>query len=211
MKTVAGITLGIVMLSYAQFYHTKYNEATRELNIAKDTINLIQSGTHVEERMVKYKYTSPIDKEHFKKLTSPFGYRLLLNPFTGGTKTSYHKGVDIVGTFHCGITPVTKNGKVIDKWYVPGSYTEGHKVFGGYVRILHSDGWISGYGHLSSIYVKEGDVLVDGIFYRNGKVLPSKGLIGRQGNTGISTGEHLHLSLQNKEGVFVDPLLYLDL
>ena len=159
----------------------------------------------------EYKYTSPIEKEDFVKLTSPFGYRELLNPFTGGTRTSNHMGLDMVGKWHCEIRPVDMNGEVIDVWMPPNGYYKGHEDFGGFVRIKHLDKWISGYPHLSSIYVREGDKLIDGVFYRNGKVVPSVGVLGRQGNTGISTGEHLHLSIQKPDGLFVNPLRWVEL
>ena len=157
----------------------------------------------------EHKYDSPMDK--LDKLTSPSGYRELTNPFTGGITVGYHKGLDIVGLWHCEILPIDPNGEVIDKWYPPKNSRGGHEMFGGYVRIRHEDGWISAYGHLSSIYVKEGDKLIDGVFYRNGKRIGSKGVLGRQGNTGMSTGEHLHLSIQKPNGVFVDPLRWVEL
>lgn len=173
---------------------------------------IIQSGlsnTGEQRKVYITKYTSPIDK--LDKLTSPFGYRELLNPFTGGWMSNYHKGTDMIGLWHCAIKPIDLNGEVIDVWPVPNWYYKGHDVFGAYVRIKHNDKWISGYGHLSAIYVKEGDLLIDGLFYRNGKLLPNKDILGRQGNTGLSTGEHLHLSIKKPDGKFVDPLRWIKL
>lgn len=189
------------------------NKLNQELSGVKESVNNVTEGFRIYKNRV-YKYVSPIHKSEFEKITSPFGYRELLLPETGGTHTSFHEGIDIVGSYHCEIYPIYPNGKVLDKWYPPGKHNghwyKGNPVFGGYVRIQQSDGYIAGYGHMSTIYVKEGDVLKNGIFYRNGKPLKSKGIIGRQGNTGLSTGEHLHLSIE-KDGKFLNPILYVKL
>jgi len=174
-----------------------------ELNATHKAIAMFSAMSETEQTRW-YKYTSPIDT--LDKFTSPFGYRELLNPFTGGMTKGKHQGFDIVGQWHCEIKPIAPDGEVIDVWPVPNWYYKGHPLFGGYVRIKHDDGWITGYGHLSSIYVKEGDKLIDGLFYRNGKLLKSEGTLGRQGNTGMSTGEHLHLSIETPDGIFVNPL-----
>ncbi len=117
----------------------------------------------------------------------------------GGEDIKQHNGVDLVGTWHGRVVAVA-SGKVIEKWYVPdGNKRIGHPVFGGYVRILHDDGFVSGYGHLSSIYVHEGQRV------KAGQV------IGRIGSTGKSTGEHLHFSIQDSDGNFLQPLKYINI
>jgi len=202
------LLLIIITLASIQGHWVSDKEQEAELKALHGTINSILAQEEAEKVRV-YKYTSPM--HHLDKLTSPFGYRELLNPFTGGVTTGKHKGLDIVGHWHCEILPIAQDGVVLDVWPVPNWYYKGHELFGGYVRIKHTDGWISGYGHMSVIYVKEGDVLKDGLFYRKGKLIGSKGIIGRQGNTGMSTGEHLHLSIEKPDGVFVDPLRWVKL
>lgn len=210
MKTTLLITGAILLLAYSQHNVTQNNITKARLIKANETINMI-GKTKVAIKNYIYKYRSPIALQDIKKNTSPFGYRELRNPFTGGTRTSNHKGLDIVGTWHCRIRPIGMNGEVVEKWYPPSSWASGHDTHGGYVRIKHTDGWIEGHSHLSEIYVKEGDLLIDGLFYRDGKLLSSMGILGRQGNTGLSEGEHLHLSIQTPDGTFVDPLHYIDL
>jgi len=69
-------------------------------------------------------------------------------------------------------------------------------VFGNYIILKHDSGYQSLYAHLSKITVKEGSYI-------------SKGsVIGLSGNTGQSTGPHLHFSLF-KNGQALDPLKYL--
>ena len=165
-----------------------------ELNQANRTINLLE--TH-HTRPVRYLFINPIAKDDYKRITSPYGYRELVNPFTGGETKKAHEGIDIAGTWHARVLSVS-DGEVIDKWYVPNKYRDGHPVFGGYIRILHDNGMITGYGHLSKIYIHEGDIVKQGQ------------IIGRIGNTGISYGEHLHFSIESPEG-FLNPLKYIEI
>jgi murein DD-endopeptidase MepM/ murein hydrolase activator NlpD len=64
--------------------------------------------------------------------------------------------------------------------------------YGKWVLIKHGNGISSLYGHLSQIKVKEGDTLVTG------------DLIGYSGNTGYSTGPHLHLTVLATAGTRVE-------
>ena len=57
-------------------------------------------------------------------------------------------------------------------------------AYGVHVRIQHEDGYKSIYGHLSAANVLEGDWVIAGM------------VIGYAGNTGNSTGPHLHLGLK---------------
>lgn len=56
--------------------------------------------------------------------------------------------------------------------------------YGNYVRILHAHGYETRYAHLDSIAIKQGS-----------NVLPGD-LIGRAGNTGKTTGPHLHFEIR---------------
>lgn len=64
--------------------------------------------------------------------------------------------------------------------------------FGKWVFIKHENGLSSTYGHLSSISVKTGDKVTKG------------DIIALSGNTGSSTGPHLHISVYASDGVKVD-------
>ena len=117
------------------------------------------------------------------RLTSPFGYRN--DPFTGAR--SFHSGVDLAAPTG---TPVkaTLDGRVAETGF--------NRIFGNYVIITHDRGYQSLYGHLSAIHTKRGQYVSQGA------------VIGAVGNTGYSTGSHLHLSIY-KNGRLIDPFSVL--
>lgn len=117
------------------------------------------------------------------RLTSPFGYRR--DPFTG--RKSFHTGIDIAAPTG---TPIksTLDGKI--------SYTGYSAIYGNYVIITHSGGYQSMYGHLHTIKVKRGQAIQQG------------NIIGSVGNTGRSTGPHVHFSIY-KNGKLINPLTVL--
>lgn len=84
-----------------------------------------------------------------------------------------HYGVDIVAPTG---TPVlaARSGRVLE------SRADFARGWGWTVVIQHPDGWITRYAHLSQNLVKAGELVVRGQ------------KIGRVGNTGHSTGPHLH-------------------
>lgn len=120
----------------------------------------------------------PLDRLH---ITSPFGSRI--HPVTGQRKTHY--GIDYGGN-PVG-TPVysVAEGKVTVSGYDEYS---GHKI-----AIRHRDNSESWYMHLSTRGV--------GV----GASVSARQVIGRVGNTGRSTGPHLHLGFKNEKGVWINP------
>ena len=120
------------------------------------------------------------------KVTSGFGYRK--DPFNKGKKT-FHGGIDI----HAKYTDVYAMFQGIVT--AVGS----DKVSGNYIKIVHGSYTVS-YCHLSRRYVSVGDTL-----YAGQPVAVS-------GNSGRSTGAHLHLTVR-KNGEVVNPnvlLYYID-
>jgi len=117
------------------------------------------------------------------RLTSPFGYRA--DPFTG--VRTFHTGIDLAAPTGTPVK-VTLDGRVVATGFTP--------VYGNYIIISHDDGYQSLYAHLSSIGV------------RRGQSVAQSAVIGRVGNTGYSTGSHLHFSVY-KNGRMIDPLSVL--
>jgi murein DD-endopeptidase MepM/ murein hydrolase activator NlpD len=112
-------------------------------------------------------------------LTSWFSWRR--DPFTG--KNSFHNGLDIGVPLG---TPIgaAREGKVTETGYSP--------TMGKYVEITHSGGWKTLYAHMSSIGVEVGEYVSTGE------------RIGLSGNTGYSTGPHVHFTVY-KNGKLVNP------
>lgn len=87
-----------------------------------------------------------------------------------------HKGIDIA-TFRQGDPIVaTADGKVVTVAYESG--------YGNYVVIEHAHGYLTRYAHMKASRVQKGQAV------RQGDV------IGYVGNTGLSTGPHLHYEVQ---------------
>ena len=116
-------------------------------------------------------------------VTSPFGWRT--SKFTG--KREFHKGIDISAPPG---TPVyaPSSGKII--------YASRDGSYGLSVKIAHNQSLLSRYAHLQTLDVKVGDIVERGQ------------LIGYVGNTGRSTGPHLHYEVR-LSGVPVDPMHYI--
>jgi murein DD-endopeptidase MepM/ murein hydrolase activator NlpD len=69
--------------------------------------------------------------------------------------------------------------------------------YGNIVKIRYWDGTITFYGHMSRLSVTQGE-----------SVDPGE-VVGQSGNTGESTGPHLHLEVHPNGGAAVDPLPWL--
>ncbi|HCM26596.1 MAG: peptidase M23 [Treponema sp. GWB1_62_6] len=111
------------------------------------------------------------------------------NPFTG--QWYIHKGVDI-STYRQG-DPIlaTADGQVVTVDYDLGG-------FGNYIIIKHKHGFYTRYAHLQSFRIQKGQKVQQGQ------------VIGYIGNTGLSTGPHLHYEVHIGSDV-VDPMKYLNI
>lgn len=101
-----------------------------------------------------------------------------------------HNGLDIAGGSIYGKPIVAaRAGTVIDAGWNSGGY-------GNYVMINHGDGFITIYGHMSSVAAY------------NGQSVSAGQVIGYVGNSGRSTGPHLHFEVR-LNGSVEDPLDYV--
>lgn len=107
----------------------------------------------------------------------------ITQPFKGEA----HHGIDIAAPIG---TPVeaTRKGQV--------TRVEWNDIYGNMIVIDHGGGLESLYGHLSGISIKVGYPVIAGT------------KIGSCGNTGKSTGPHLHFEIR-KNGICSDPMSYL--
>lgn len=113
-----------------------------------------------------------------------------LSPVHGYLSTYFslfHPGIDIPNPLGSPTFAAEKGTVVFEGWT-----TSGH---GNLVIIRHNSGFETHYAHLSTISVKEGQIVSQG------------DLIGKVGSTGNSTGSHLHFEL-HQNGVAQNPLKY---
>lgn len=121
----------------------------------------------------------------YNRITSIFGNRTAP---TAGASTN-HGAIDIGVSYVPVYAPA--NGKVIMAQWVSG--------YGNYIMIDHGGGYYTAFGHLSQFTVSVGTVVSTGQ------------QIAVSGNTGISTGPHLHYEVYiggRSKGYRVDPLLH---
>ena len=104
-------------------------------------------------------------------LTSRFGQRI--DPING--QSAYHQGVDIRGRMGSDVK-ATAGGTVIIQTYDKGN--------GRYVVLDHGNGFRTKYAHLKKSLVQKGDTVARGQ------------VVGLVGNSGRSTGPHVHYEIQ---------------
>jgi murein DD-endopeptidase MepM/ murein hydrolase activator NlpD len=147
----------------------------------RQKLNRVFEGVS-EERLWEGVFRLPLTKE--PRISAPFGQR---RSYNGGPVSSYHTGVDYNADKGVWVrAPIT--GTVV--------LAEPLQVRGKAVILDHGLGVFSGFWHLSQIDVEVGQLV-------------SKGeRVGLVGNSGLSTGPHLHWEIR-VQGVPVQPLQWL--
>ncbi len=153
-----------------------------ELDIAHEEGDLRHLSAHLKEQQTLLNFTPSVWPVR-GWISSRFGYRV--SPFTG--RRELHKGLDIVNRAGTPVV-VTADGQVVFAGYKGG--------YGKMVIVDHGLGKVTKYGHLSKIDVRNGDSVIRGQE------------LGRLGNTGRSTGPHLHYEVV-LNGKAVNPVDYL--
>jgi len=111
-----------------------------------------------------------------------------IHPITG--QWYIHKGLDL-STWRSGDSILaTANGQIVTVAY--------DASFGNYIIIKHAYGYYTRYAHLKACYVKKGQFVSQG------------DIIGALGNTGLTTGPHLHYEVHIGSDV-VDPAKYINI
>jgi len=122
---------------------------------------------------------------YFKQelITSKFGNRS--NPFTNTLQ--YHNGIDY-GIPSGTLLLAPDDGIIKKSWYDDNG--------GNQILIKHDNGLTTGYAHLSRAIKTTGQNVKAGEVF------------AESGNTGRSTGAHLHFTLRDTGGNLIDPALY---
>ena len=165
---------------------TNEKEATPEgvtsriLKPVPDKSSLPKTDKNKKEQVARYlSVCYPLS--HIK-INSPYGYRK--DPFTG--KRKFHNGIDLYA----------RSAKVFAMMKGKVLRVGQDKVSGKYVTLQHGNFTVS-YCHLSQIFVSQGQAVLPG------------NVVGITGNTGRSTGEHLHMTIRHN-GEYINPRIFLD-
>ena len=190
--TICAITT-LHITSYAQFNTVSMEKSFYKVEVATASYNVYDDNRRGIVQTHETVTTKPETKEstsfnifHLPLdtliVTSPYGYRI--DPFT--RKRKMHNGIDFRASGDNVYSMMA--GKVIKVGY--------DKLSGNYVTLQHGNITVS-YCHLSQVIKKKNDIVAVGE------------VVGITGNTGRSTGEHLHLTCKIK-GRVIDPSLILD-
>jgi len=165
------------------------------LEFTGDQIGLLDPQVVEEERvLLERMYATVTPKKYWEGawlmpapggITARFGEQRSIN---GGPPGGHHGGMDIGNEE--GTPVIAANSGVV-------LMVRGLQVRGNMIVIDHGGGVLSGYGHLSRFAVAEGQEVEAGQ------------VIGYVGNTGLSTGAHLHWEMAIF-GILVDALWFTD-
>jgi murein DD-endopeptidase MepM/ murein hydrolase activator NlpD len=120
-----------------------------------------------------------------KYITSHFGMRK--DPISGAL--NLHTGIDLRANI--GTTVMASLDGIV-------SVVSENWLYGKHIIISHDNGYKTLYAHLNSFSVKQGDRVARGR------------KIGESGNTGYSTGPHLHFGMYDRNNKLVNPLELLN-
>lgn len=149
--------------------------------VARIATRLIEAR-EIEAAVMALPLGIPIRGEY--RETSSYGPRM--DPFTG--RPAFHSGQDFVASVYRAPIYAGGPGRIV--------YAGWRSGYGRTVEIDHGYGFMTRYGHLSSIDVRRGDTVSIGQ------------QIGRMGSTGRSTSTHLHYEVWNNRQT-LDPERFL--
>lgn len=189
-ETPSGFNAGIHTSTFVVFQYVKGGTLQ---SITKDEPDVRKN----QAKNYAISLVHPVADPAYRRITQIFGvngdyYKRFA---VDGVPLKGHNGVDFGTPVGTKIQAVDE-GVVVEKAFDPDGY-------GNYVKIVHSWGE-SLYAHLSDDFVERG------------QVVDQTEIVGLSGNTGISTGPHLHFGLRltpyNRRdgwGGYTDPVPYL--
>ncbi|MCJ7508952.1 MAG: M23 family metallopeptidase [candidate division Zixibacteria bacterium] len=166
----------------------------KKASLTEEELDKLLRQSKFERESFEEIYSQLLDKkmvlDHTPSITPVIGYfsrgfGMKKDPFTG--MMQFHRGIDLAADRD---TPIyaPANGSII---YI------GHESgMGKVIRIAHGYGYETVYAHLRSTKVARGQMVKRG------------DLIATVGNTGYSTGPHLHYEV-HYDGKAIDPLNYI--
>lgn len=149
--------------------------------------DIVHLAKNKDEMLRSIPAIQPILNKELKKMVSGFGWRI--DPIYRTRR--FHEGMDFAAHIGADVF-ATGNGTVVAAGWQQG--------YGNCIEIYHGFGYLTLYAHLNKIKVKKGQKVTRGE------------VIGEVGNTGKSTGPHLHYEV-HLHGKAMNPAhyFYLDL
>jgi len=160
----------------------EYNDVSEDAVLVVGAIVMVPDGEIPEIKISPSKSSSPIRGGGGPEYA---GY--YMRPLTGGTKTQGihgYNGIDIAGVIGTPVYAAASGDVIVSR------ATGWNGGYGSYVVISHGNGTQTVYAHLSAALTKVGEYVVKGQ------------MIGRVGNTGKSTGAHLHFEIRGAKNPF---------
>lgn len=130
-----------------------------------------------------FPFVWPLKGNGVPRLTSDYGFRDDIDD-----KLKFHAGIDIAGKKGDPVI-ATASGKILQA-------RENHPLYGNLIIIQHKYDFVTYYGHLYKILVKAGQSVKRG------------DIIAEVGNSGESTGSHLHYEIR-RNLTSMDPMDFL--
>jgi murein DD-endopeptidase MepM/ murein hydrolase activator NlpD len=155
-------------LTLAQF-NERVASLSRQMEARTDLLGVLEA--QLFEQAVKKKAMPTM-----MPVSAPFnasGFGVRIDPFSG--QQAMHEGIDFI--VDVGAPVVAAAGGVVQ-------FAGFHPQYGNMIDIDHGNDLVTRYAHLSKVLVKEGDLLQRGRH------------VGDSGNTGRSTGPHLHFEVR---------------
>lgn len=209
MKNLVLLFLSLIISGYvacaseSSDSNSPTSSSSTEISLQDSTVIEKNDSTLTADSSTTFQVADAITADSVKQDTIPkdtsyFDFSDMLIPVTHETRLGspygirnhrLHRGIDVKIIMHEPILAAYP-GKVITSKYNEGGY--GH-----YVLIEHANGLQTLYGHLSKRLVKVGDIVFPG------------DIVGLGGNTGRSSGAHLHFEMRYGK-VNIDPGTVID-
>lgn len=188
-------SLKTIIKENSSVYNKKwYRQKLQDSLILVAQTKMLIRSQNSKNKLTQYEFVNEPREKNYSKIvmplnreisiTSPYGTRM--HPIFGASK--FHNGIDLAANYE-------NVYSVLD-----GVVTEtgwDNKGGGNYIKIKHFDRFETAYLHLSEIY------------YRVGEFVNAGFIIAKSGNSGNSTGPHLHFSVK-EFGQNINPTHFLN-
>ncbi len=187
--TIHTVAKGDTLLSIAKKYKADAGEISQFNDLNSNSLLAIGDTIIIPdgEGTIKVSGTTKTGTSSYKGGSGPEYAGYYIRPVTGGIKTQGLHGYNAVDI---GIRTGTTLYAAASGQIIIAKNSGWNGGYGKYIVISHYNGTQTVYGHLSEVLVNEGEVVSQGQ------------VIGLTGNTGKSTGPHLHFEVRGAKNPF---------